>query len=248
MPLFSIITVTFNAAHCLKATLDSVASQSCGDYEYLVMDGGSTDCTLDMVAEAGIKNVVVDSRSDLGIYDAMNRGMGMASGKYFIFMNAGDTFFDKDTLAHYARAIERNSMPGIVYGQTMLVDSTPQRNIIGPRHYTAPRELTLESFSRGMLVCHQAMAVLRSIAPVYSLKYKYSADYEWVIRCLQHSRKNVYLDRTVALYLKEGTTTRHHRASLKERFEIMRYYYGTIPAVKRHAAIICRKIFKRRNG
>lgn len=247
-PFFSIITVTYNAARELPVTLRSVAEQTFTDYEHLIIDGDSTDGTQDLALGASNPRIVLDSRRDCGIYDAMNRGIGLARGMYLIFMNAGDTFYAPDTLAAYADAAAQDNIPGIIYGQTVIVDEN--RNVLGPRHHTAPHELTLESFKHGMLVCHQAMAVLKRIAPLYSLKYRYSADYEWVIRCLQHSRHNHYIDANVACYLKEGTTTRHHKTSLMERFHIMRYYYGTFPTIMQHLKIACKaslKPFRRPN-
>ena len=86
-----------------------------------------------------------------------------------------------------------------------------------------------------MLVCHQSFVALRRIASPYNLKYRFSADYDWCIGCLQHSRHNVGLIDTVFTdYLDEGATTRNRRASLIERFRIMCFYYGTLPTVLRH--------------
>jgi hypothetical protein len=137
-----------------------------------------------------------------------------------------------------------HDFPGIVYGQTQLVNANRQR--IGDRHLTAPEELTLKSFAEGMLVCHQAFIALRRIVGHYDLRYRFSADYEWCIRCLQHSRNNVYIPHTIIDYLSEGLTTANRKASLKERFKIMCYYYGTIPTVLRHLKFIPRFLKQRR--
>lgn len=245
-PLFSIITVTYNAAATLPPTLASVAEQTYdGAVEHLVIDGNSTDGTPELARESGIPGIKVVSEPDEGLYDAMNKGLDMASGKYVIFLNAGDTFHGRDVLSRYASAIEETDTPGIVYGQTVLVDS--DRKIVGRRHLTAPEHLTYSSFSNGMLVCHQAMAVLKRITSPYSLRFRFSADYEWVLRCLQHSRRNVYVgDEPVIEYLNEGVTTRNKFRSLGERFRIMCYYYGIAPTVMRHvrfaARVLRRKI------
>ena len=137
-----------------------------------------------------------------------------------------------------------NDAPGIVYGQTELVDS--DRNLLGPRHLNAPEVLTYESFKDGMLVCHQAFVVLAKIAPLYDLKYKLSADYDWCIQCLQHSRKNVYIPGVMIDYLSEGASTQQRRRSLKERFKIMCYYYGTLPTIMRHISFVPRYLANRR--
>lgn len=245
--LFSIITVCYNAAKTIKPTLASVDCQNFTDYEHLIIDGASTDGTQDIVKATVNGRRVMVSEPDRGIYDAMNKGISASSGKYLIFLNAGDRFHSEDTLKAMAEAIENNNDPGIVYGQTNIVDSTGA--YIAPRHYTAPDALTLESFGKGMVVCHQAFVVLKRIAPFYDLRYRFSADYDWCIRCLQHSRTNVGLTKTVLIdYLSEGVTTANHRASLIERFRIMRYYYGLRHTLSRHCRlafdVILKKIYR----
>lgn len=243
-PLFSIITVTYNAAETLPATLASVKEQSCKLYEYIVMDGVSKDNTVQLATDANIPNARIISSPDKGLYDAMNKAIDVASGEYLIFLNAGDAFHSPDTLQKIADVIMNHDFPGIVYGQTQLVNANRQR--IGDRHLTAPEELTLKSFAEGMLVCHQAFIALRRIVGHYDLRYRFSADYEWCIRCLQHSRNNVYIPHTIIDYLSEGLTTANRKASLKERFKIMCYYYGTIPTVLRHLKFIPRFLKQRR--
>ena len=158
-PLFSIITVTYNAARTLPPTLRSVAGQTCRLFEHLVIDGASTDGTQQLVADAGIKETVVYSETDKGLYDAMNKGLALAKGEYVIFLNAGDSFHSPDTLQTIANAIMDNDFPGIVYGQTDIVDADRRR--IGERHLRAPERLTLKSFANGMVVCHQAFVALQ---------------------------------------------------------------------------------------
>ena len=98
---FSIVTITWNAAHCVQKTLDSVASQTYNCLEHLIIDGVSTDDTLTMVDQYRQQcsyPVFVSSEPDSGIYDAMNKGLSRATGDYVIFMNAGDCFHASDTL------------------------------------------------------------------------------------------------------------------------------------------------------
>lgn len=243
-PLFSIITVTFNAANTLPATLASVKSQTCQLYEHIIMDGASKDNTIEIAKNAGIENLKITSEPDKGLYDAMNKAIDKSTGEYLIFLNAGDAFHSPNTLQNIADVIMDNDFPGIVYGQTQLVDNN--RNRIGDRHLTAPETLTFKSFAEGMVVCHQAFIVLRKVAVKYDLKYRFSADYEWCLRCLKRSMNNIYIDETIIDYLSEGLTTANRKASLKERFKIMCQYYGTLPTIWRHITFIPRFLKQRK--
>lgn len=231
-PLLSIITVVRNAPDDLRTTLNSVKSQTCQLYEQIVIDGASTDNTVAVANDCGIKNLTVISEPDRGIYDAMNKGLALAQGDYVMFLNSGDTLADDDTIEALSQVMMDLDYPGIVYGQTRIVDVN--RQVLGPRHFNAPEDLTLESFAEGMVVCHQAFVVLRKITSPFNTRFKYSADYDWCIRCLMRSRRNAYVDRILIDYLNEGTTTHHHKASLVERFKIMAHYYGIWNAIGTH--------------
>lgn len=242
-PLFSIITVTYNAASTLPPTIASVMEQTCDLYEMIVVDGASTDGTLDLLREYTNANLRWISEPDKGIYDAMNKGIAMAEGEYVIFLNAGDRFASAETLQLLADAAMDDDFPGIIYGQTDIVDSDGR--VLGPRHLRAPEVLTLDSFKDGMTVCHQAFVALRKITGFYNLDYRFSADYDWCIRCLQHSRRNHYVDETIIHYLSEGMTTANMKASLRERFNIMCRYFGTMPTMWRHLKFLKRYINRR---
>ena len=243
-PLFSIITVTWNAADVIAPTLQSVRQQTSRDYEMLIIDGASSDDTLTIVNKASIASLRVFSEPDKGLYDAMNKGIDRARGRYLIFLNAGDRFADDTVLARLALLTADN--PGVIYGQTQLVNNAG--TVVGKRHLTAPKRLTADSFLKGIVVCHQAFAARRDLVPHYDLKYRYSADYDWCIKVLRKSPANAYAGREpIISYLADGMTTRHHRASLWERFRIMCHHYGVGDAVLHHIAFIPRYL-KRRLG
>ena len=244
-PLFSIITVTWNAAGVIGPTISSVERQTSSDYELLIIDGASTDATLDIVGKASIASLRVFSEPDNGLYDAMNKGIARARGRYVMFLNAGDAFADDTVLARLAVLAGDN--PGVIYGQTQLVDA--QRQVVGQRHLTAPKRLTAASFLNGMVVCHQAFIVRRDLAPEYDLRYRLSADYDWCIRVLKKSPANAYAGKEpIISYLAEGMTTRHHRASLWERYRIMCRHYGTAKATLAHLGFIPRYLKRRLKG
>ena len=239
-PLISIITVTYNAQSALSPTIKSVNEQTWIDYEHIIVDGASKDSTIQIAKSLSTEKTRIISERDNGIYDAMNKGIRMANGKYLIFLNAGDAFHCEKTLEKIANTILTNNYPGVVYGQTQLVDDNRKR--IADRHLTAPETLTFKSFSNGMLVCHQAFVASALITPEYNLKYRFSADYDWCIRCLQKSESNILIPEILIDYLNEGVTTANHKASLKERLHIMRHYYGLCRTIINHLSFIPRYI------
>lgn len=239
-PLFSIITITFNAERELPATLESVKRQTFTDFEHLIVDGASKDATVDIAKQSGISQMTVVSEPDKGLYDAMNKGIRRANGEYLIFLNAGDAFHSPSSLQEIADAIASGRKPDIVYGQTQIVDSN--RQFLAMRHLSAPEHLTFNSFKQGMLVCHQAFVVRRGLAEPYDLRYRFSADYEWCLRCLKKAKRCAYTGTTLIDYLADGLTDKNHKASLKERFDIMCRYYGTLPTILRHAGFFVRNL------
>lgn len=241
-PFFSIITVTFNAENVLLPTLNSIKEQDFHDFEHLIVDGASKDNTLKIAQEAGIPQMSIVSEPDKGLYDAMNKSIRLAQGRFLIFLNAGDSFADSSVLSKLARLASEDT--DIIYGQTQIVNS--QREVIGKRHLTAPATLTANSFKRGMLVCHQAFVARKSIVPEYDLTYRYSADYDWCIKCLKASRKNAYAgDKPIISFLTDGLTDKYHKKSLKERFDIMCKNYGTITTVLLHISFIPRYLLRK---
>lgn len=240
-PLVSVITITFNAADTLPATMDSVAQQNFSDFEHIIIDGASTDDTIIVARRLGREGLRIVSEPDNGLYDAMNKGLRMARGEYVLFLNSGDRFHSADTLAAYANAI-REKNPDIIYGDTDIVDAQGYR--IGPRHLSAPDILTVESFSEGMLICHQAFMVRKKIAPLFDTDFRFSADYDWTIRCIKASRAGdrFNLHRVTIDYLADGLTDKNKKASLAERFRIMAHHYGTIKTIRRHLGFIPRAI------
>ena len=240
----SIITVTYNAEATIERTLESVAMQTYPDIEHLVIDGASKDRTVEIARR--YPHAIVVSEPDKGLYDAMNKGLKRATGDYLCFLNAGDKLHSKDTLAHLIELVSNDSPVGVLYGDTHIVDA--QGNFLRSRRLTPPEHLTWRSFKAGMLVCHQAFYINRQIAQPYDLTYRFSADFDWCIRCMKEGEKrgmkNLYLREPLADYLSEGMTTANQKASLKERFRIMAKHYGLCTTIIQHIWFIFRAIIK----
>ena len=245
----SIITVTYNAASVLKRTLDSVKAQSWQQIEHLIIDGASKDETVSMAETYKAQcpyEVVILSEPDKGLYDAMNKGLRLATGDYLVFLNAGDTLHAANTLETIVRSAQ--PLPGVLYGDTAITDE--QGNFLHLRRLRPPKKLSWKSFRQGMLVCHQAFYALTDIAKdlPYDLRYRYSADVDWCIRVMKEAQKRqlplVNTQAILADYQEEGQTTIHHRDSLKERFDVMRRHYGLFTTVIMHVWFVFRQLIK----
>lgn len=230
-PLFSIITVTWNAEKEIRPTLQSVACQTFTDFEYIVMDGSSTDATCQLAKDAAIPHTRLFSEPDNGLYHAMNKAIDKAKGRYLIFLNAGDSFATATTLASIAQKAEQN--PDVIYGQAECVNTL--RQPIDCKHWIAPKHLTLSHYKQGMAVCHQAFVARRDLVGHYRLDYKIAADYDWCIRVMQKSRVNAYVgDEPIIYFLMGGLSTTRTKIMLTERFKIMCHYFGVTPTLVRH--------------
>lgn len=237
---FTIITCTYNAAPTIERTILSVDNQTYQNIEHLIIDGASKDDTLKVASIS--KRAKVVSEPDKGLYDAMNKGIRLATGDYLIFLNAGDKFHSPDTLLQVAEML--NGDEDVIYGETALVDNDGK--FIKMRRLQAPKKLNWKSFQKGMLVCHQAFWVKRELAlqTLYNLKYRYSADVDWCIRIMKQSEVLFNTNETLIDYLSEGLTTANRKASLKERFAIMQDHYGLLRTIANHIWFLVRYVFK----
>ncbi len=242
-PKFSVITVCYNAEATLEDTIQSVISQTYHHVEYIIVDGASKDRTMDIVNRYRDRIAVVVSEPDQGLYDAMNKGIRLATGDYLCFLNAGDSFHEDDTLQQMVHSIHTLQLPDVLYGETELVDH--EGHFLRMRRLQAPEHLTWKSFRQGMLVCHQAFFARRDLVMPYDLRYRFSADFDWCIKIMKKSKvlHNTHL--TLIDYLAEGMTTRNHQASLKERFRIMARHYGWASTVAHHAWFALRLLLKK---
>lgn len=255
----SIVTITYNAEKTLGRTVDSVLAQSYPFVEHIIVDGASTDITLEVAkdysqqsyAASNGHDVRIVSEPDNGIYDAMNKGLSYVTGDYVCFLNAGDSLPSASVLQAIAECADSENgkvRPAVVYGDTDIVDG--EGNFIGHRRLAAPQNLSWRSFRYGMLVCHQAFYARTDIAKAipYDLSYRYSADVDWGIRIMKEAEKRhlplVNVHQTIANYMRDGATTRHHKESLKERFKVMSVQYGKLTTLMMHAWFVVRAIFK----
>ena len=244
-PKFSIITVTYNAGKVLEDTIQSVIFQTYRNVEYIIVDGNSSDNTLDIANKYKNRIDKIISEPDKGLYDAMNKGILLASGDYLCFLNAGDELHENETLQKIVHTLNQQEQPDVIYGETAIVDE--KGHFLRMRRHATPSKLTWKSFKQGMLVCHQAFLARRELALTtpYDLQYRFSSDFDWCVRIMKKSKNLHNTHLTLIDYQKEGMSTRNHKASLKERFLIMIKHYGWISTLLHHGWFVIRAIYKK---
>ena len=231
-PKLSIITIVYNNVRDIERTMLSVLNQTYANIEYIIIDGLSTDGTLDIIKKYENKIHKLVSENDEGIYDAMNTGLAIATGDYVLFMNSGDELYSPETVSDVFLSAENAD---IYYGETEMIDANGKS--LGQRRHKAPENFTWRSFKYGMSISHQAIYVKRSIAEPFNRKYALSADIEWILNAAKKANTIVNTHQYVAKYLVGGMSKAKHRQSLSERFDIMKKYYGLAPTLLNHVVI-----------
>jgi len=228
-PKLSVVTIVYNNVKDIERTMLSVLNQTYPHIEYLIIDGDSNDGTKDIIFKYKNRLSQFISEKDKGIYDAMNKGLALATGDYVLFMNSGDEIYSPETVKEIF-----DTAPGadIYYGETEMYDE--HWKSLGQRRHQAPETFDWHSFKHGMSISHQAIYVKRSLAVPYDLRYKYSADIDWIIKVAKNASSIVNTNSYVAKYLVGGVSKQKHLASLKERFRIFSKYYGLIPNLVNH--------------
>jgi glycosyltransferase involved in cell wall biosynthesis len=237
-PKLTVVTIVYNNVRDIERTVLSVLNQTYPNIEYLVIDGASTDGTLEILKKYEYRLAKLISEKDKGIYDAMNKGLALAAGDYILFMNSGDEIYASDTVENvFSSAPDAD----IYYGETEMYDENWKS--LGQRRHKAPETFTWKDFKYGMSISHQAIYIRRSLTGLYDPQYQLSADIDWIIKAAKKAVKIVNTGMYVAKYLVGGMSKKKHRQSLIERFHIFSKYYGLIPNVFNHAVIAVRLAF-----
>ncbi len=227
---FSIITVVFNSKNILEKTIKSIEEQTNSNIEYIIIDGGSTDGTLDIIKKYDKYISYWDSVPDKGIYDAMNKGLKKATGDYVWFLNAGDEIYSLDTL-NYIDSIEGDT--DAYYGEVEYIDEDGKN--LGTRTLKKPPEnLSWEDLDKGMVVSHQSIIVKREKAVYYNLDYKYCSDIDWMIRTLKNCKTIRNTNKILSKFLIGGYSKKNIVESNKERFKILRNHFSLLKVLKSH--------------
>ena len=216
---FSIITINYNNRDGLRSTIDSVVRQTSDDYEFIVIDGGSTDGSVEVVNNYKDRINYWVSEPDKGIYHAMNKGVAQAHGDYCIFMNSGDCFYDQTVLERVKAA---NPSEDIVVGKVVIDD---QNHIISP----PPKgEFTMYHLYSGSIP-HQGSFIRTELLRKYPYdeELKISSDWKFFVQALIFDNSTIrYIDDFVARYDTTGVGLSHPELMKSEK---VRYLEEVLP-------------------
>lgn len=228
-PTFSIITVTRNHADGLRRTLESIAAQTCRNFELLVVDGHSTDETPAVLQDFSSLPMRVLQDRGQGVYAAMNQGVEEARGKWVLFMNAGDCFFDAHTLARFYVPAGFD----LVYGRAWPEDRS--------RAFTYR---PFEEIWKGNVFCHQALFARAELLRQFPFRERYRivADYAFYIDCLQAGYRFAEIDLDVAVIESGGLSQRQLHRRTWERYGIARKVFSDCPVRRYYLRLFLRQL------
>ena len=212
MDKISIIIATFNAENTLKQALDSIKYQTYSNFELIIIDGGSTDSTMDVVSENDDIVSIMVSEKDKGIYDAFNKGIDLASGDYIYFMGADDCLYEYNTLESIANHIDRNDI--VISFPVIVVDEESKTEYIGNNKRTVDQILS------GNMLPHQGIFVKADIMKRYKFRddYVIAADYDFIVRYSLNGGVVKYCSEPVAYYSSGGKSSEKYGGNNWIRF------------------------------
>lgn len=222
--ILTIITINRNNAGGLEKTMLSVASQNCGDYEFIVIDGASTDGSVEVIRS--FEAVFGDrvkwiSEPDKGIYNAMNKGIEMASGDYLQFLNSGDCLASNDVTTRMTEALRANGFPTILYGN-MLKDM-PDGKVLRDKGF-AGELISFLGFYTGSLN-HPSSYIKKSLFEKYGCydeSLKIVSDWKWFLQAIiLGDEKPVYVDIDVSLFDMNGISVTNRTLDKTERRKVL---------------------------
>ena len=208
----SVVTVCYNAVDCIEQTMLSVLDQTYHDIEYIIIDGGSTDGTVDIIKKYADRLAYWISEPDKGIYDAMNKGIAVATGDYINFMNAGDTFRDQSSIYTYVDVIKPESE--IIYGDVIIKYHS---------QFQYRKPLWLDHLSECLPFCHQSVIVKTGLLRdrQFDTSYRILGDYDFFYSCYKRGLCFQYIPEALSVYdSTEGVSKDCLSEIMAEKFRI----------------------------
>ena len=217
-PLLTIVTINFNNSNGLKKTIQSVVDQTSTSFEFVVIDGASTDSSVSVIKQFADRIDFWTSESDFGIYDAMNKGIRKSNGNYVCFLNSGDYFASSESVnIIVSMIISTNS--DLIYCDTNIVN-TDGTTLFTRVHGVVDNITLLQA-----MINHQSLFVKRNLFDKYGLfdlSFKIKADHDWLIRIARSKPRVTYLPKILVCYEEGGLSDRLRKLVPMERRRIVR--------------------------
>lgn len=218
----SVITVCLNSEKLIEKTIQSVINQKYSNIEYIIIDGGSTDNTLNIIEKYNSHINVLVSEKDDGIYYAMNKGIKLATGDLIYFLNCGDYLYNNSVFEAVAREYAEENLSDIIYGDIICYEDHYSK------YYFGPRNNIVEIIPRG--INHQSMFTKKNVfekCGCFDTEYKIFSDFDWLLRCIiQHKINISKMNIPIAYYLMGGVSEKHIKKFMYEKYEIIAKYTG----------------------
>lgn len=223
-PKISVVTVVRNAVDALRSTVESVVAQTYDNIEYVIIDGASTDGTVDYVKKLGTRVDKFVSEPDKGIYDAMNKGIDASTGDFLIFMNAGDVFYSTETVSKIFEGNEYSEF-GVVYGD---VAKKASDGVAVVKRAGEPRN------SHRMFFCHQSAFYRREelVKEKFDISHRMSADIHQVKRLYKKDVRFIRVDVPVAIFDTGGISNVRRSDGLRDNISVVRELDGIIDRLR----------------
>ena len=202
-PKVSIVTVCYNSIKTIERTILSVVNQTYSNIEYIIIDGGSTDGTLDIINKYRDKIAFVQSETDKGIYDAMNKGIKVSTGEIVGIINSDDQFYDSNTINEVVEQYCSNE-GCVIHGDIEYSDGNISRKV-------AP-DSDIDKMKRGPVVLHPTMFVPKDIynaVGLFSTQYRIAADYDMMLKIYLRGYRYVYLNRVISVMTAGGASDKN---------------------------------------
>ncbi|MCW8828150.1 MAG: glycosyltransferase [Gammaproteobacteria bacterium] len=221
-PVLSIITITLNDKEGLAETINSVLQQIGGlSIEHIIVDGCSNYDVSGLLRASGSAASLISEKDD-GLYDAMNKGMRIANGRYLIFLNSGDVFADNSVLKKISKVIEDQDAD-LIYGDSL------ERQLDGSVVYKKSRNI--KTMPLGMITHHQSMIFKREVIQNNNIKYntdlRLASDYEFCIEFFKAAKRVAYLPRAISTFQRGGVSYQQRSKARYEQYLIRKNQYGS---------------------